>query len=149
MSGGSKAQQKAFGKTRSSSFTILIELWQRHHTIVERAVESPAHVLAALKALKRGLRTPPEDDHGALLKAAEAMMEEVSPYKNSLMPFELTGLLKYSVIYQDALSPRLSGMLCSPRQCQSLPQTVSSNSQWPIACPTGIAEMGSGREDGC
>jgi hypothetical protein len=68
-------------------------------------VKSPAYVLASLKALMCGVRTSPEDDHGALLKAAEeAMMEDGSPNNNSLMPFELTGQQKYSVIHQDIIS---------------------------------------------
>jgi hypothetical protein len=32
------------------------------------------------------------------------MMEDGSPYNNRLKPFELTGLQKYSVIYQDVIS---------------------------------------------
>jgi hypothetical protein len=94
-----------YGKTRFSSFAILIESLQRHHKIIERAVKSPAYVLAARKALKRGVWTPTEDDHGALLKAAEgAMMEDGSPYNTGLIPLELTGLQKYSTIYQDVIS---------------------------------------------
>jgi hypothetical protein len=54
LSGGSKAQLQMYGKTRFSSFAILIESLQRQHQIIERAVKSPAYVLAARKALKCG-----------------------------------------------------------------------------------------------
>jgi hypothetical protein len=107
-----------YGKTRFSSFAILIESLQRHHKIFERAVKSPAYMLAARKALKRDVWIPTleckhhasvllltEDDRGALLKAAkEAMMDDRSPYNTRLIPLELTGLQKYSVIYQDVIS---------------------------------------------
>jgi hypothetical protein len=47
--------------------------------MIERAVKSPAYVLAARTALKLLVWTPPKDDHEALLKAAEEVMmkEEV------------------------------------------------------------------------
>jgi hypothetical protein len=107
-------------------------------TISERAVKSPAYVLAALKAPKRGVRTPPEDDHlvRALLRAAkEAMMEEESLYNDSLMPFGRTAL-QNTASYQDVTSktswnalqvlpaPRAARMPC--RHCLSL-CTVRTN----------------------
>jgi hypothetical protein len=104
MSGGSKAQLQMYGKTRFSSIAILIESLQRYHKIIERTVKAPAYVLAARKALKRGVWTPTEDDHGVLLKAAEeAMMEDRSPYSTGLIPFELAGLQKCSTIHQDVI----------------------------------------------
>jgi hypothetical protein len=94
-----------YGKTRFSSLAILIESLQRHHKIIERAVKSPAYVLTACKALKRGVWTPTEDDHGALLKAAEeAIIKDGSPDNTRLIPLELTGLQKYRTIYQDDIS---------------------------------------------
>jgi hypothetical protein len=116
-----------YGKTRFSSFAILIESLQRHHKIIERAVKSPAYVLAARKALKRGVWTPTEDDHGALLKATEeAMMEDGSPYNTGRIPLELNGPQKYRTIYQDDIS-------------QTFWDALQVQHQQLCACPAGVA----------
>jgi len=103
-----QAQLQTFGKTRFSSFAILISSLQRHQDTLERATNSPQYAALASKALKRVAWQPDEDDSHKDLEAVEALMadRETGLFNTRALPIELLGTKKYARIYQDIHSKR-------------------------------------------
>jgi hypothetical protein len=105
---GDKPQIQLNGKTRFSSFAVLIESLQRHHHTLYNVVTSPAYARAAGKAAKKGVWVPPDDDVPFDLQRAEQILEdaETGLYNARAMPATLTGLKKFAVVYQDVTCQR-------------------------------------------
>jgi hypothetical protein len=100
---GDKTQIQLNGKTRFSSDAVLIESLQQHHNTLYTVVTSLAYVHTAGKAEKKGVWMPPDDDVPFDLRHAERIMEkaETGLCNVRTMPAALTGLKKFSVVYQD------------------------------------------------
>jgi hypothetical protein len=103
-----KAQLQTFGKTRFSSFAILIQSLQLHRVTLEDCVKAPQYATSAAKALRRGVYTPPEEEGPKDLVEAEAQLEgmECGLYNTRAVPDSLAGNQKYARIYLDVTSPR-------------------------------------------
>jgi hypothetical protein len=105
---GDKPQIQLNGKTRFSSFAVLIESLQRHHHTLDTVISSPAYARAAGKAAKKGVWVPPDDDVPFDLQHAEKILEdaETGLYNVRAMPATLTRLNKFTVVYQDITCQR-------------------------------------------
>ena len=117
----SKSQLQTFGKTRFSSFRILIQSLQLHHTTLDAAVRTDLYAAHARKAVERGTRGPPEEELPQQLQEAANAMEDMKTglYNTRALSIQYVGLRKYAVIYQDVLSQRLWDALqvCSLCSC--------------------------------
>ena len=98
---------QTFGKTRFSSFCILIASLQMHHTTLDAAVRTDLYVAHVRKAIKRGTCGPLVGLPEQLQEAEDAMADmETGLYNSRALPDQYVGLRKYAVIYQDVLSQR-------------------------------------------
>lgn len=97
-----------YGKTRFSSFAILIESLQKHHPTLDKAVKSQLFMTTARKAARQRVWSPPGDDLPKDLLKAERIMEEMEQglFNSRAVPDALIDLKKYAVIYQDITSQR-------------------------------------------
>jgi hypothetical protein len=105
---GDKAQIQLNGKTRLSSYAILIESLQQNHHTLDTVVTSPPYARAAGKVAKKGVWMPTDDDVPFDSQQAERILEDAETGLCNVraMPATLTGLNKFAVIYQDITCQR-------------------------------------------
>jgi hypothetical protein len=105
---GDKTQIQLEGKTRFSSYAVLIESLQRHHDTLCTVATSLAYAHTAGGAAKKGVWMPPDDDVPFDLQHAERIVEkaETGLYSVRTMPATLAGLKKFAFVYQDITCQR-------------------------------------------